>query len=330
VDALLLREPPLIVLPRLAVKVGLNEAMLLQQLHYKTLLGNNTFDVSVRTSVDKLQREFPFWSKSTVERTLKSLKDHGLIYCTRAKGGTNIELNYDAINGLATGNRQIDGSDPTETLQSDGSQPVNLTVPARAGDTGTSKKEDLRNTLGGDGQLFETPGSEPAPSKEPQIQALWDEYLAVFGDRFKVKSLTAPRKRSLSRALSATDDNLGLCKRAIHGLKSYRDSHPSGSKDVSPSVIFETGPHSGRTLTDQIEWWAEQAEVRGAGEQALPSLRRDEVVRRKIQVVDMYAVPDVEWRITLGEEARDWLRANARIEPVIEGEQVTGWREIAA
>ena len=42
--SLLISEPPLQVLPSLAVKIGLNEAIILQQVHYWLLKSNNIRD----------------------------------------------------------------------------------------------------------------------------------------------------------------------------------------------------------------------------------------------------------------------------------------------
>lgn len=41
---LLINESPLQVLPSLAIQVGLTEAILLQQLHFRSLISNNTRD----------------------------------------------------------------------------------------------------------------------------------------------------------------------------------------------------------------------------------------------------------------------------------------------
>jgi hypothetical protein len=83
---LLIDEPPLQVLPSLAERIGLNEAILLQQLHYWTQRsGNIELDQHgqerrwVWKTLDGWSEEFPFWSRRTIQRTLRSLTDDGLV-----------------------------------------------------------------------------------------------------------------------------------------------------------------------------------------------------------------------------------------------------------
>lgn len=80
---LLINEPPLQVLPSLAVAIGLNESIVVQQIHY--WLGINGIGVEkkghkwVYNTVPQWQAQFPFWSTDTVRRTLVSLKKSGLL-----------------------------------------------------------------------------------------------------------------------------------------------------------------------------------------------------------------------------------------------------------
>lgn len=79
---LLISEPPLQVLPTLAVKIGLNGALFLQQLHYWILRSNNVKEntVWVYKSFDEWrEQDFPFWSESTIKRTVSDLKKLDLI-----------------------------------------------------------------------------------------------------------------------------------------------------------------------------------------------------------------------------------------------------------
>ena len=79
---LLISEPPLQVLPTLAVKIGLNGALFLQQLHYWILRSNNIKEntVWVYKSLDEwIEQDFPFMSRSTLKRTISDLKKEDLI-----------------------------------------------------------------------------------------------------------------------------------------------------------------------------------------------------------------------------------------------------------
>lgn len=78
---LLISEPPLQVLPSLAVKVGLNEAIILQQFHYWLQRSSNVRDGYkwIYNSITEWQKQFPFWSKETVKRAINSLEKQGCL-----------------------------------------------------------------------------------------------------------------------------------------------------------------------------------------------------------------------------------------------------------
>ncbi|AKM19831.1 Replication initiation and membrane attachment [Geobacillus sp. 12AMOR1] len=77
----LLDEKPLIILPSLAKEIGLNEAIILQQLHYWLQESQNIRDGYkwVYNTYEDWQKQFPFWSKNTIIRAIKSLEKKGLI-----------------------------------------------------------------------------------------------------------------------------------------------------------------------------------------------------------------------------------------------------------
>lgn len=74
---LLINESPLQVLPSLAVAIGLNEAIILQQIHY--WLNRSSVEHEnkkwVYNTLEEWKKQFPFFSQSTLKRTLKNLKD---------------------------------------------------------------------------------------------------------------------------------------------------------------------------------------------------------------------------------------------------------------
>ena len=83
---LLLDSYPLIVLPELAVAVGLNEAIILQQIHYWTET-NKKANKNFRdgyywtyNTYEEWQGQFPFWAKNTIVRTIEKLNKSGLIF----------------------------------------------------------------------------------------------------------------------------------------------------------------------------------------------------------------------------------------------------------
>jgi hypothetical protein len=78
---LLLDDKPLIVLPSLAGKVGLNESIVLQQLHYWLLESKNIKDGFkwVYNTYEDWQKQFPFWSVRTLKRIITGLETEELI-----------------------------------------------------------------------------------------------------------------------------------------------------------------------------------------------------------------------------------------------------------
>ena len=90
---LLIEEHPLQVLPSLAKKYGLNEAIFLQQLHY-WMTDKKTVGVTcdnrrwIKNSARQWREDnFPFWSEDTIQRTIKSLVDRRVLL-------TRSDLNY--------------------------------------------------------------------------------------------------------------------------------------------------------------------------------------------------------------------------------------------
>ncbi len=78
---LLINEPPLQVLPSLAQVIGLNEAIVLQQIHY--WLQTSKHDIQgkkwIYNSVENWKEQFPFWSAKTISRILKKLREEKLL-----------------------------------------------------------------------------------------------------------------------------------------------------------------------------------------------------------------------------------------------------------
>ncbi|RHW43469.1 replication protein [Neobacillus notoginsengisoli] len=78
---LLIKERPMMVIPSLAKKIGLNEAIVLQQIHY--WLTKELHMIEGRSWVYNTYREWhdqlPFWSESTIKRVFKTLEDLGYV-----------------------------------------------------------------------------------------------------------------------------------------------------------------------------------------------------------------------------------------------------------
>lgn len=111
---LLIDEHPLQVLPTLAALIGLNEAIVLQQVHYWLKISEKAKDEYKHRdgswwtygSVKEWQVEnFPFWSESTVQRTFANLEKLGLLVSKKFNAATYdhtkwYTVDYQRLNGI--------------------------------------------------------------------------------------------------------------------------------------------------------------------------------------------------------------------------------------
>ena len=108
---LLINEPPLQLLPTLAVYIGLNEAIIFQQIHYwldNPKIGRLDADGNkwVRNSLKEWEQNFPFWKVNTIRRGLDNLCGDELLLWTdslnkRKKDRTRwYRIDYDLFNLL--------------------------------------------------------------------------------------------------------------------------------------------------------------------------------------------------------------------------------------
>lgn len=78
---LLFDSNPLVIIPELAVAIGLNESIILQQLHYWLQKSKNYYDgrAWVYNSIPEWCEQFPFLAQRTIERAMASLKSKELV-----------------------------------------------------------------------------------------------------------------------------------------------------------------------------------------------------------------------------------------------------------
>ena len=105
---LLIEEYPLVIIPSLAKKIGLNQAIFLQQVHYWLEQKRNIQDGKswVYNSFEEWQKQFPFWSVRTLKRIVAELETEGLILSTTTYNRQNLNrkkwytIDYDKFNAL--------------------------------------------------------------------------------------------------------------------------------------------------------------------------------------------------------------------------------------
>jgi len=85
---LLIDEEPLQVLPSLATQIGLNEALILQQLHYwlRNCPHQHLGGPWIYNSYPQWHKQLPFWSEHTIRRIVAALKKRGLIHTESFNG----------------------------------------------------------------------------------------------------------------------------------------------------------------------------------------------------------------------------------------------------
>ena len=78
---LLIDDYPIQVLPKLAKEIGLNEAIILQQIHYWLNQSSHNRDGKkwIYNTYDDWNKQFPFWSVMTIRRVINSLEKQKLI-----------------------------------------------------------------------------------------------------------------------------------------------------------------------------------------------------------------------------------------------------------
>jgi len=92
----------------LAAEIGLNESILLLQLEFWISISENEIDGrfwTYQSTSDMIQKSFPFWSQSTINRTINSLKSKNLVIVSRYNKVKYdktrwFTLNYDEIEKL--------------------------------------------------------------------------------------------------------------------------------------------------------------------------------------------------------------------------------------
>lgn len=94
---LLINEPPLQVLPSLAKAIGLNEAIMLQQVHYWLHHAKVKHDGRMwvyKTFEEWHKQDFPFWSVDTIKRAISSLRKLGLLLVKKLSSNSFNRVNH--------------------------------------------------------------------------------------------------------------------------------------------------------------------------------------------------------------------------------------------
>lgn len=186
--SLLIEEPPLQVLPSLAKSIGLNEAIVLQQIHYWLRKSNNVKDSHkwIYNSMTNWQKQFSFWSLPTVKRVFRSLENQGLLITANYnKAGFDktkwYRINYEKLQHMS---QRSDQNDPTMVSNwTDGSDQNDTTNTKRLPETTTETTTDISS-------------SKPDDHLSENFEAIWKEYPNKAGKKEAFRHYKKWRKES--------------------------------------------------------------------------------------------------------------------------------------
>ncbi|WP_374990878.1 DUF968 domain-containing protein [Escherichia coli] len=139
--SLLFAERPLVINTQLAMKIGLNEAIVLQQLHYWLRDTNSGMECDgvrwIYNTTEQWLEQFPFWSESTLKRAFASLKTLGLLRCEKLNKSKRDMTNFYTIN---YGSELLDGGKLSES--------IGLKCAAPSGQNDTMEEVKTKRSIG--------------------------------------------------------------------------------------------------------------------------------------------------------------------------------------
>jgi hypothetical protein len=208
---LLINEPPLQVLPSLARKIGLNEAIIVQQIHYwlnrefkkKHYEGRNW----IHNTYDQWQEQFPFWGEKTIRRTIANLEDSQILisFVTRDFKKTKFyTINYDRLQQM---------QDYSEMAENLGSRPSGqndqIDVPKRADRGGqydqidpvkvtSSYNQDTETTLTENTPPLTPPACDFAKEEEEELKKLLVIWNNTVQTKIRPGTIVYPTPKRLS------------------------------------------------------------------------------------------------------------------------------------
>ncbi|WP_334324354.1 hypothetical protein [Gilliamella apicola] len=206
----LFNENPVVIDRELATVIGLNEAIILQQIQYWIKKSEHRFDgkIWIYNSVSQWKKQFPFWSESTIDRTLKSLNKLGLLFIgnynrDRRDRTKWYSINYSQLDNIMKNafsqNDECNLSNCDNAIsQVDPMQDVNLTKPLPKI---TTKITTNNNTSSCDDQ------SKPEKTDVIDFDLVIDAYNDAVEKKLpKVSKMTAARKNAVRKLLKEFDE----------------------------------------------------------------------------------------------------------------------------
>ena len=165
IGKLLIDDQPLQVLPSLAEAIGLNEALILQQIHWLLLRSKKEFKGKhweFNTYEEWQEKHFRFFSVSTIRRTINHLEELNLLISSTEFNQMKVDktkwytINYEALDNLAIATAKND----SPSVQNEQSNCSNWAYPSVQNEQ-TNNQENTQ----------ETPNNNPLPPKGESANA---------------------------------------------------------------------------------------------------------------------------------------------------------------
>ncbi|PEW95878.1 hypothetical protein CN446_14985 [Bacillus cereus] len=182
--SLLMDSNTILLKPKLAVKIGINEAIVVQQVHYWLERSNHDYDGKkwVFNSLDKWCEQFPFWSKRTLERIFGKLEKENILivgnYNKLSFDRTKwYSINYEYLQSVGMHSDKLTGSHSDKVAESD-TDKMTGTIPE------TTQEITNKTTVTANADV-----SKPKKRKPGTVKQVID-----YGEEFEVFWSVYPRK----------------------------------------------------------------------------------------------------------------------------------------
>lgn len=229
-------ESPMIVLPLLAAEIGLNEAIMLQQINYwisiyednsdkykKTHFHNNKF--WIYNTYEDWSKQFPFWSISTIRRTLSNLEKLELIETgnfNKFKGDKTkwYSVNHHKIEELEVKDDPKEKPQDTYQIeqancQFDNSQCSNCTEGLSNLSSGTNQLEQSNTIILPQENSTEIPSENTSFSLEEEVEKKYE----IMNSAVALNNIIDAYKDSLYESRSVTKDEKKILKQWVNTFK---------------------------------------------------------------------------------------------------------------
>lgn len=295
----LLDENPLLVFPRLAKDIGLNEAIALQQIHYWVTRSRHTRNDSGHRwapgTWEWWKTQFPFWSVSTIRRAFKNLEDSKLILVKQTARFNWVAVDHDALALVGEPDRDVKLNTLDERVSKMNSQGVQDEHPI-----GETEREKERK---------DASHPKEGNSRPNLTQIVWQHYRKVMG--VKREQIDEAERRIINNALALFQHDASILCRAIDGCYASdfhmgrdRERNANGTKYNKLSQILK-GKRGGKTDREQIEMFLEYAET-STTNSGFPSAD-DVTLRRRMQEAVAGRTNGDPTIVETGLQAERWL-----------------------